>query len=138
MNWFVISIIAGICFSGMLLIYKKLLLLGINSIILNLFVFGFVFLGFTIFTATTKTQISITPLMILLLIGASLFSLAGNYAMVKAFDKAPNPGYVSSINISLQLTLITILSIFLYNSEFSLLKLIGIIIVLVGIYIIGM
>ena len=88
MNWVAYSIIAAASFSFMVLIYKKLLLLGINQNILNLFVFGIVFIGFGSIVVYSKAQIKLTPLMILLLIIASVFSLFGNYFQVKAYNEA--------------------------------------------------
>ena len=136
MNWIAYSIIAAVSFSFMILIYKKLLLLGINQNLLNLFIFGIVFVGFGLVVLYSKTQIKLTLLMILLLILASVFSLAGNYFQVKAYNEAPNPGYASTI-VATQLILIAILSVFFYNSEFTWTKFFGIIVVVLGSYLVA-
>ena len=136
MNWITYSVMAAVSFSFMVLIYKKLLLLGINQNILNLFIFGIVFIGFGSIVVYSKTQIKLTSLMILLLVLASVFSLFGNYFQVKAYNEAPNPGYASTI-VATQLILIAILSVFLYNSEFTWTKFLGIIIVVFGSYLVS-
>ena len=91
MNWIAYSIIAAISFAVMIMLYKQLLLMGINQNILNLSVFGFVFVGFAAVAITNKNFINLTPLMLALLVLASVFSLIGNYYNVKAINEAPNP-----------------------------------------------
>jgi|SRR3989344_1580242 len=135
-NWILSAILAALSFTFMILIYKKLLLLNINQNILNLFIFGLVFLGFGIVLVSTKTSIKITFFMLILLIIAAVFSLLGNYFQVKAVNDAPNPGYAITLQ-STSLILITILSIFLFKSSFSWVKLVGILVVIFGSYLLS-
>ena len=136
MNWIIYSIIVAISFAIVVLIYKKLLLLGINQNLLNFFMFGLVFLGFTSMIIVNKTPIKLSYLMILLLIIASIFALIANYLEVKAFDSAPNPGYVATL-ISTQIILISVLSVLFFKLDFSWVKFLGMIIVLFGSYLIA-
>ena len=136
MNWITYAIIAAFSFTGMILLYKKLLLLGINQLLLNLFIFGFVFLGFASIVVISKTPVKLSYLMVALLIAASIFSLIGNYSMVKSYFSAPNPGYATTL-VSTQLILISVLSIVFFKSEFSWVKFFGIIVVLFGSYLIS-
>ena len=136
MNWIAYSIIAAISFAVMIMLYKQLLLMGINQNILNLSVFGFVFVGFAAVAITNKNFINLTPLMLALLVLASVFSLIGNYYNVKALNEAPNPGYSITI-VSTQLVLISLLSILFFNSDFTWTKFIGITIVIFGSYLVG-
>ena len=136
MNWVTYAIIAAISFSGMILIYKKLLLVGINQNLLNLFIFGLVFLGFGSIVFATKTPIKLSYMMIVLLIVASIFSLIGNYSMVKSYSSAPNPGYATTL-VSTQLIIISVLSIIFFKSDFSWTKFLGIVIVLLGSYLVS-
>lgn len=135
-NWVLSAIFAALSFTFMILIYKKLLLLNINQNILNLFIFGFVFIGFGIVLVSTKTPVKITFFMLILLIIAAVFSLLGNYFQVKAVSNAPNPGYAITLQ-STSLILITILSIFLFKSSFSWVKLVGITVVILGSYLLS-
>ena len=136
MNWITYAIIAAFSFTVMILLYKKLLLLGINQLLLNLFIFGFVFLGFASIVVISKTPVKLSYLMVALLIAASIFSLIGNYSMVKSYFSAPNPGYATTL-VSTQLILISVLSIVFFKSEFSWVKFFGIIVVLFGSYLIS-
>ena len=136
MNLITYAIIAAFSFTGMILLYKKLLLLGINQLLLNLFIFGFVFLGFASIVVISKTPVKLSYLMVALLIAASIFSLIGNYSMVKSYFSAPNPGYATTL-VSTQLILISVLSIVFFKSEFSWVKFFGIIVVLFGSYLIS-
>lgn len=136
MNWAIYSIIAAISFAGMVLVYKKLLLLGINQNLLNFYIFGLVFLEFASIVIVNKTPVKLSYLMIILLVLASIFSLIGNFSQVKAYATAPNPGYASTLATT-QLILITILSVLFFSSEFSWVKFLGIVIVIFGSYLVA-
>ena len=136
MNWVIYSIIASISFAGMILIYKKLLLFGINQNLLNFYIFGFVFLGFASIIYINKTPVKLSYLMIILLILASIFSLIGNFSQVNAYATASNPGYASTL-VATQLILITILSVLFFRSEFSWIKFLGIVLVMFGSYLVA-
>ena len=137
MNWALSSILAAIAFAGLVLTYKKLLLLGMNSLVLNVGIFGLVFAGFASFLIIKKVPFQISGIMIALLLLGAVFSFIGNYMQVKAYQDAPNPGYASTI-VAAQLILITIFSVFLYHSELNALKFIGIAIVILGSFIIAL
>lgn len=136
MTWVTYAVIATLSFTVMFLLYKKLLSLGLSQIMLNLTIFGLVFLGFVIIAITIKTPVKISNLMLILIIITSVLSLIANYFQVKTFDTAPNIGYALAI-ISGQIALITILSSLIFKSDFNLIKFIGILVVIFGIYMIS-
>jgi drug/metabolite transporter (DMT)-like permease len=135
-NWVIFSILAAISFSVMVLVFKKLLLLKINQIVLNWAIFGLVFIGFSFLLLITKTPVKISWWMFLLLIIAAIFSLIGNYYQVQAFNSSPNPGYASTI-ISLQLIFISVLAVFIFNTQFNWVKFLGIAVVIFGSFLIA-
>ena len=137
MNWIFYSLIAAIAFAGLVLTYKKLLLLGINQLVLNVSIFFLVFLGFASVIVYKRIPLQLSTAMILLLLLAAVFSFLGNYFQVKSYNESPNPGYASTL-VATQLILITIFSIFLYHSEFNWLKVLGIAIVILGSYLISL
>ncbi len=136
MNWAIYSIIAAISFAGMILVYKKLLLLGINQNLLNFYIFGLVFLGFASVVFINKTPIKLSYLMMALLVLASIFSLIGNFSQVKAYATAPNPGYASTLAAT-QLVLVSILSVLFFRADFSWIKFLGILVVILGSYLVS-
>jgi uncharacterized membrane protein len=135
-TWVLYAICAAISFGAMLLVYKKLLLLGINPLILNLFVFGITFFGFVLITGVTKTKIDVNASILLLLVLASFFAVVGNFCDVQATKNAPNPGYASAIK-STQIIIITLMAPLLFKSSLTWPKLTGVILVLIGMIIIS-
>ncbi|MFH1326520.1 MAG: EamA family transporter [archaeon] len=135
-SWILYGLGAAISFSAMALVIKKLLVLKISPLIVNTLLFGLVTLGYGFWIASTDTKIEINLIIILFLILAGFFSILSSYFDVVSMKFAPNPGYSSALKAS-SLVLITIFSVFLFSSDFSLLKFIGIIIVVGGIFLIS-
>ena len=135
-NWFVLGIGSSLCFSAMILVYKKLLLMGMKPLVLNLFLFGFVFVGFAIWNFSTKTAPDLNLKMILFLLLASAFSLMGNYLYTTAVKLAPNPGYASTLKAT-QIIFISLLAPIFFKSSFGLVPFFGIIFVLIGIFLLS-
>jgi len=135
-NWFVQGVLAALSFSGMVLVYKKLFLLGIKPLALNLFMFGFVFVGFMIWNIAEKTPLNITTKMTSFLVLASLFSLAGNYFYTSSVANAPNPGFAATLKAG-EIVLITLLSFFIFKSSLNAVSFLGVIMVLFGVFLIS-
>ncbi len=135
-NWILYGLSAAVFYAGVILIYKKLLVSGLNPLVLNFFVFGITFLGFTIWIFTFKPTINLTYTIVLLLIIAAIFSLIGNFLDVTAVKEAPNPGYAATLK-STQIVLITLLAPLIFKSEFTWLKFSGVILVLLGIFLLS-
>lgn len=136
LTWVAYAIGSAIAFAAMMLVYKKLLLLNVSPVLLNLFVFGFTFAGFIIMTSVTKTRIDVDTTIILLLVLASVFAVLGNFLDVKSVQAAPNPGYAGAIKAT-QIILITLAAPLLFKSSLTWPKLAGVVIVLIGMAIIS-
>ena len=95
--WILYGLGAALMYACMILTYKKLLLLNINPLLLNLFVFVFVSIGFIAWVMISKTKIELNGWMISLLILAAIFSLVGNSLEILATKGAPNPGYATAL-----------------------------------------
>ena len=135
-NWFLSGLGSALCFSAMILVYKKLFLMGIKPLVLNLFLFGFVFIGFMIWNFSTKTAPNLNLKMILFLLLAAAFSLLGNYLDTTAVKLAPNPGYASTLKAT-QIIFISLLAPIFFRSSLGVIPFLGIILVLVGIFLIS-
>ncbi len=131
-NWVLSGIGAAVCFTGMTLVIKKLLLIGVSPLVLNMFLFGLVLIGFICWVSISKTPINITWTILSLLILAAVFSLLGNFLDVNAVKLAPNPGYASTLKAT-QIALITLLAPILLGATLGLQAFLGVIFVFVGI-----
>ena len=110
--------------------------MGIKPLVLNLFLFGFVFIGFMIWNFSTKTAPNLNLKMILFLLLAAAFSLLGNYLDTTAVKLAPNPGYASTLKAT-QIIFISLLAPIFFRSSLGVIPFLGIILVLVGIFLIS-
>ena len=137
MNWMNYSFIVLVVFTIYLLLVKKLSLMGYSTVIINLYVFGVTFVGF-LFLAIYRKESLVVPsgiLLILLLMG--VLAVIGNYFNVKGLHAAPNPGYHLAIAFS-RVAIIAIAAIFLFKSEFDILKFIGVIVTVTGIILVSL
>ena len=105
--------------------------MGIKPLVLNLFIFGFVFIGFAIWNFATKTAPNLNLKMVLFLLLAAAFSLVGNYLDTTSIKLAPNPGYASTLKAT-QIVFISLLAPIFFKSSLGIVPFIGIILVLIG------
>ena len=100
-----------------------------------LFMVGFALLGFFGVTAPSLRNVVNSDNFLSFLAAtafAGLFSSIGHWADFEAIKRAPNPGFATAIR-NCSILPVTILSVFLFDSSFNLLKLLGIFVILVGI-----
>jgi len=133
--WYFYSIATVIFFTVMILVLKKAALLGFSSIEINFFLFGASLIGFLVLgykeiknTYSNKQFFMFLGLIFL----ASVFSLIGNLSDVEAIRLAPNPGYAQAIK-NANIVVITFLSAHFFSSDFTFAKVVGAIVVLIGI-----
>jgi uncharacterized membrane protein len=140
LNWFVYSLITMFGFAVMTLLFKKLTTMGLSSKIINLYFWGFTFLGFLLLSVIIKGEL-IPPrgknLFLFLIIIAAIISVVANLALVEAIGIAPNPGYAKAV-MACEVAIVAIASIFLFASEFTLAKGLGILLVILGVVLLGL
>lgn len=127
--------LASLFFTGMVLCVKKLTDdLKFSSERVLFFIFLFLFLGFLIMNINSLSSVLESknlPALALLAIAGGIFSAIGNWADFKGIKRASNAGYAVAIRNSS--VLITVLvSIFLFNSELTLFKFGGILLLVIG------
>jgi len=130
-NWIACGLGAAISFAGMALSLKKVSTFGIHPLAINFYLVLFTCLGFGSWVKYSKISLSISFEVLLFLVIASTFALAGNYFDVLSLSKAPNPGYAGVLKAG-QIIIITSLSPFLFDSSFSFVKALGIALVIGG------
>lgn len=136
MGWFLLAFISLFLFAGVTLVQKHLLNLGIHPVTFGLYLMAFTFIGFLLTAIITKQKIMIPNAWILFLILAGLFALFGNLAATYSFKLAENPGYTQGI-ISASGIVILFLSIFLFKSELTPIKFVGILLTTFGVILLG-
>lgn len=136
-SWVWYGLGSAVCFTVMTLVFKKLLLLDVSPLVLNLLVFGFTFTGFLAWAWASKTPLNLSLLVVLLVALASLCSLAGNFLDVLAVKNAPNPGYAATLKAT-QMALVTLAAPLLFRSELTFVKLVGVALVLAGVAVIAL
>jgi len=136
MMWFIYALIAMVSFTVMILSFNKIGLLGMSSETTIMYYSIFAALLVFVYVISTKIPLSMTKYMLIFLIIAVVFGTIGNIFLLKSMQISPNPGYPVAI-AGLQILLITVASVFLFKSEITLVKGIGILFALIGIVLLG-
>jgi len=136
MNWFMYGIIAMIAFTVNFLLIKKLSLLGLKSQIILMYVFAISALIVLIYSVMTKDFIGVSKYALLLIILTAVFAVVGNFFLFESIRLSPNPGYSLAVS-GVHILLVAIVSIFIFQSDFTLNKITGVILAVIGIILIG-
>jgi len=136
MAWYAYSILSACFIVGLYLCIRWLTDRGFAPRQILLFMVAFALLGFLGVTAPRLREVlSSEKFFSFLAVGAfaGLFSSIGHWADFEAIKRAPNPGFSTSIRNSSILP-VTILSVFFFNSQFHFTKLLGVFLILAGIF----
>ena len=136
MNWFIYAIIAMIAFTIGFLLIKKLSLLGVKSQIVLMYVFAFSALIALIYSLVIKDSIKINNSVLILIILAAIITFIGNFFLYESLGSSPNPGYSLAVSGG-HILLVAIASIFIFQSDFTLTKITGTVLAVLGIILIG-
>ena len=135
MPWFVYSILSSFLFVGLYLGIRWLTDRGFAPKQILLFMIGFALLGCFAATAPSLHMVLRSEKFLSFLAAgnfAGIFSSIGHWADFEAIKRAPNPGFSTSIRNSSILP-VTLFSVFLFQSQFHFIKLVGIFLILAGI-----
>ena len=133
--WYIYSILTSISFVGLYLCIRWLTGMGFAPKQILLFMVSFALPGFLGVTAPSLYDVVNSDKFLGFLAAATfagIFSSIGHWADFEAIKRAPNPGFATSIRNSSILP-VTILSVFLFDSSFHFLKLLGVFLTLAGI-----
>ncbi len=137
MSWLLYAVVAMVSFAAMFLVSRRVLDTGVTSQAFTFYIFLLVTLMLFAYVLATKTSLSLTKYAVIFLIAAAVFSAVGNVVFFQAIKLAPNPGYAVAI-MSTNALLVTIASIFLFKAQFSVVKVMGIILAVVGVILLGL
>jgi len=132
MEWMLLALISVVFFSGMTLLFKRATLEVPASIIL-FFVFGFGFIFYLFHIFITKTPIKVNPTIVWILLAAALLSYLANLFAVKALGMAPNPAFADAFG-GLKFVIVAVAAVFLFGSPLTFLNMIGILLTVVGLF----
>ncbi|MBI4101670.1 MAG: EamA family transporter [Candidatus Nealsonbacteria bacterium] len=135
MPWYFYSILSSLSLAGMVLLVRKLTVRGFSSKQILLFLCGFVFFGFL-----AENLVSPGPLwqsenvssFLLVMLAAGFFAVIGNWANFESIKRASNPGYPAAIGYTTALPVL-LFSVLFFQSELSILKFLGVGLVVLGI-----
>lgn len=130
--WALLALFAASCFTAVFIAFRLLEDAKVPSIATMLYIF---FLGAVIsfiHLRATDTSAAISKKSFLIVLVAAVFSYFGNLAQIRSMGMAPNPGYSAAV-ASCQAIFLTILSIFIFGSDFSLLKGLGVALCVIGV-----
>ena len=138
MKWLIYALLAMVFFSVMVLIFKKLTIKGVQPslMLFLLFICAALFYGLHVLVFSVKDRAAITPSVMTLIFLAALLSYAGNLFQIKSIEASPNPGFTIGI-VSLQAVFIAIGSVLLFNSSFSSIKILGIVLAVIALVLLG-
>ncbi len=131
MEWLTYAIVSMIFFAGMILLFKKVLTFNVKPASLMLFISIFLVFFYLIHVIITKTPTKVGNSTLILIFAAAFLSYVANILYTKSIAIAPNPGYSAAI-VSLQLVLIAVASFFLFKSELTVTKGVGIILAIIA------
>jgi drug/metabolite transporter (DMT)-like permease len=135
MSWIVSSIISALAFAGVSLLLKRLTQFSFSSEIINLYFWLTTSIAFFLFVIYKKTSFTVSKESWIWFLILALVAFVANYFSVEAIKLAPNPGYVRAIQAS-RIVLVTLLSVFLFQSEFTIRTLLGVIVIIGGVILI--
>lgn len=131
MGWFLIAFISMLLFSIVFTLYKKIADLGIRSELLFFyyFIISTIVLLFYLFFNTISFHISKTGFLLILI--AALLGITGNALIVYSMKIAPNPGYSLAV-LGFNTVFVALASVFIFRSELTIMKSIGIFLSVIG------
>lgn len=136
MPWWGYSLVALLFSPGYSLGSKWALNLKINQTKLLAYIFSGLFLGYLFYNLKDPSSLFEkvhNPLFYVWGVLAAIFSVAGNVFHQKSFEKSHNPGYVQAVIVS-NAILVLFASVILFNAPIAWMKLLGIIISVMGLY----
>lgn len=134
-TWLLYSLIAMLGSATIHLIYKKI---GseLNPKIILFYGIIIQIVLFYIILYIKKQPFILNRYIAIFILLAAILSLVGSISIIFAIKLSPNPGYYSAIGAS-STVLVAILSKVFFNSEINLLKIVGIILVIIGVTLIS-
>ena len=136
MGWFIFALIAMVSFTVTFLLIRRIGDLGVKSEVILVYYFAIAAILLLVYTVSSNFSLSISKTALILLFVVGFFGVLGNIFLVHSLLSSPNPGYSLAIS-GVHILLVAIVSVFIFGSEFTLLKGLGTVLAVLGIILIG-
>ena len=134
--WFLYSLAGAILISLQTIVIAKLSQFNMPLAAINACIFGFSGILCIVHFYVFKIDYDFKYTHFFWIILGAVSAYLTFVSTINALKDAPNPGYVNAIQ-GLCAVIVTIASLFILGSKFSLIKFVGVLFVVVGIFIIG-
>lgn len=129
--WILNALFGMVSFSLMFLLFKQMTRFGLEPAAVFSYVFPVASVFFLLFARYSGTNLqAVSPYWLLALL-AGFCSFSGNLFSLRALSGAPNPGYAVTL-VSLNVVVVTLVSVALFGSELSYLKGLGVVLCVIG------
>lgn len=132
MQWYMWAFIGMIGVAAITLLLTKVAYIEKSTLLINFYVFGIEAVIFLLLMMGTKEKFLTSKLSIILMIIVAVVAVVTNFAMIESYRLAPNPGYARAI-ITISTAVIAIIAIFSLGAKFTVVKLAGVGMIVVGI-----
>jgi uncharacterized membrane protein len=135
--WVMLSLGAMSVLAAMTLVFVKLGRDGVPSSIILFYLFVFASIINFGYLKVLKTPLQVSGNALLWILVTAILSFMGNMLVLQSFKTAPNPGYASAIEAS-KAAVIMLLSIWLFSSQITITKGLGVILCTIGVALISL
>lgn len=135
-TWLIYTLISVFFTAAMVLIFKKTTMQGVDAAVILFVLFSVAALLYGAHLLVNRTSFNVGGWPLILIVLAAICSYVANLLQVKSIALAPNPGYVFAI-VSLNVVLVTVASYFLFSSEITLVRGIGIMLGIIAVALIS-
>jgi drug/metabolite transporter (DMT)-like permease len=136
-EWLVTALLSMLAFSGVFLLYKKVGDLGVSSEALFLYYFAVSAIILFLYMYFNKMPLGVSTTAVALLLGSALLGVVGNILMLNAMKGSTNPGYALAV-VGANTLLVAVASVFIFKSDFTLVKGVGTLLAVLGVILIGL
>jgi drug/metabolite transporter (DMT)-like permease len=129
--WLWYSVLAFFTLVAYFYVLRVLKKRGVDISVILFYIFLVFGISCFLYAIIYSSNLLVSLNLLFVIIIAAIFSYIGNHFNFRALEAAPNHGYSMAVTNSF-IIIVTIFSVFLYGSEFNVLKLIGVIITFLG------
>lgn len=137
MGWFLYALIAMVSFTFMFLFLTQIGKLGLRAEITLVYYFIVAAVIIAVYGLSSKLQFNVSQYLLLFILLAAIFGAIGNVFLLKSMTSAPNPGYAIAVS-GIHIMLVAVISIFLFNAEFTLVKILGVVLSVTGVILLSL
>jgi drug/metabolite transporter (DMT)-like permease len=137
MEWFITAFISMLAFSVAFLLFRIISDLKVKSELAFLYYFAISALFLFFYLYFNKMSLSVNKIQFLFIFVAAIFGVIGNVLLYNSLGSSPNPGYTLAV-VGVNALVVTVASVFIFKSDFSLIKLAGAVCVVVGVSLLGL